>query len=190
MSEYELVMRTGPAPGKVFALTKNELFIGRDINNVIVINDSEISRQHCHLVLTSEGYAIEDMGSTNGTFVNQNRVTGQQLLRSGEVIRLGDNVTLLYQVIGAGADATVAARGNMPPPPPAARTAPPPRVSYAGQVPEGPAKAGGKSSRNIILIAVAALLVLGVCAAIGILWYIDTNFMWCDIFGGLIPACR
>jgi hypothetical protein len=191
MSQYELVMRTGPAPGKVFALTKNEVYIGRDINNEIVINDTEISRQHSHLVLTSEGYAIEDMGSTNGTFVNQGRITGQQLLRPGEIIRLGDNVTLLYQMIGADADATVAARGKMPPPR-AARPAPPPpppQASYAGQVPESPPKAGGSGSRNIVLIGVGLLLVVGVCAAIGILWYIDANYMWCNVFGGLIPNC-
>ena len=47
---FQLVMRTGPNPGKVFELTKGEVYIGRDINNDIVVNDAEISRKHARLI--------------------------------------------------------------------------------------------------------------------------------------------
>lgn len=193
MSQYELVMRTGPAPGKVFALSNNEFYIGRDVNNEIVINDTEVSRRHCHFVLTSEGYTVEDLGSTNGTFVDQNRITGKQLLKPGAMVRLGDNVTLLYQVAGAGAQATVAARGAAPPPPPPpppAQQPAPPAASYAGQVPDSPPKKGGLTGNRNLMVGCGVLLVVGACVAIGLLWYIDANYLWCDVFGGLIPACR
>ena len=78
-----LIMRTGPNPGKSFELTKNELYIGRDINNDIVINDSEISRKHARLILQAGGYVLEDLGSTNGSFVNGQRLMGPHVLRPG-----------------------------------------------------------------------------------------------------------
>ena len=108
MAQYQLVLRVGPSPGKVFPLMKNEITIGRDINNEIVINDAEISRKHCRLVMTADGFVIEDLGSTNGTWVNERRISSQHLLRSGESIRLGDNITLIYEMVGFDADATVA----------------------------------------------------------------------------------
>ena len=77
-SNFRLVMRSGPTVGKVYPLDKNELFLGRDLSNDIVINDPEISRRHSRLFLQGNTFAIEDMGSTNGTFVN-----GQRLILSG-----------------------------------------------------------------------------------------------------------
>ena len=49
-SSYRLVMRSGPSAGKVHPLEKNELFIGRDLNNDVVINDPEKS-DRSHVVL-------------------------------------------------------------------------------------------------------------------------------------------
>ena len=77
MAEYQLVMRVGPSPGKTYPLTLNEIIIGRDISCDIVINDAEISRNHCKLVLQGDSYWVEDLGSTNGTHVNDRRVSGQ-----------------------------------------------------------------------------------------------------------------
>lgn len=193
MSQFELLMKSGPAPGKVFMLSQNEMYIGRDISNEIVINDSEISRRHCHFVLTAEGYAIEDMGSTNGTFINEVRLSGQRLLRPGETIRLGDNVVLRYQTAGGDADATIAS-GSKPikvvqTPPPVARQ-PVQQAVYAGQVPAGPPDQAGKKRSLMMLYIFAGLLVIGLCVATAVLWYIDANYLWCDVFGGLIPACR
>jgi predicted component of type VI protein secretion system len=96
---FQLVQRSGPAPGKSYSLTKNEIYLGRDITNDIVINDPEISRKHARLTLQSEGYLLEDLGSTNGTFVDGKRITGPHILGAGEVIMLGDNVSLVYEAI-------------------------------------------------------------------------------------------
>jgi len=40
------------------------------------------------------------------------------------------------------------------------------------------------------MMIAAVLLILGACAAISFFWYVDANFLWCDVFGGLISACR
>jgi hypothetical protein len=41
-----------------------------------------------------------------------------------------------------------------------------------------------------LMIGCAALLLLGVCAGIAFFWYVDANYLWCDVFGGMIAACR
>lgn len=195
MAQYQLVLRVGPSPGKVFPLMKNEVTIGRDINNEIVINDAEISRKHCRLVMTADGFVIEDLGSTNGTWVNERRISSQHLLRNGESIRLGDNITLIYEMVGFDADATVASSSAPPPtrqapPPPQYQQEPPQRSSqaqqYGGQVP--PSDEPAKKSRTGLWIALGALAVIGLCL-IGFLFYVDANCLWCEITWNLLPGC-
>ena len=195
----QLVMRVGPEPGKIFSLSENELHIGRDANNEITINDAEISRRHARFVLQAGGYVLEDLGSTNGTFVNGRRISGPHALQPGETIRFGDNVTLSYEFSGFDPNATVASgQAAAPPvqaPPPAA--APVKAASeYAGQVPDSPpASASSNPLSNLLgnrtlVIGCAALLVVGACALIAALWYIDSNSLWCDVFGStFISAC-
>jgi predicted component of type VI protein secretion system len=154
---FQLVMRSGPTPGTVFELSKNETYIGRDINNDIVINDSEVSRKHARVVLQGGGYVLEDLGSTNGTFVNGQRLMGPHVLRPGELIMFGENVGLAFEA-GYDENATMVASPGpaaaySPPPatpretytPPASQPAgpmPPPasQPMYSGQVPPGPAE--------------------------------------------------
>jgi predicted component of type VI protein secretion system len=122
---YRMTVRQGPVPGKVFDLVKDVLTIGRDMNNDVVINDAEVSRNHGRLTSQSGGYLIEDLASTNGTFVNGQRLIGPKLLNPGDVIGLGETIVIEYSYV-ADAGATVVA--SAPPPrmmaePP---TAPPP----------------------------------------------------------------
>ena len=147
---YQLVMRQGPNPGKVFELTGTEAVIGRDISNQITVNDAEVSRRHTRLEYQGGGFIVEDLGSTNGTFVNGRRLTGPHSLRPGETIRLGETVSFTYELLGGGGDATVAAARQQPAPRQAAPPPPPPQQpapsGYAGQVPAGPpaaARSGG-----------------------------------------------
>jgi pSer/pThr/pTyr-binding forkhead associated (FHA) protein len=63
----------------------------------IVLTDPEVSRQHARLILTDTGYQIQDLGSTNGTFVDGRRLGGEQVvLVPGVIITMGSNVTLVY----------------------------------------------------------------------------------------------
>lgn len=112
---FQLVMRSGPTPEKVFELNQAVVTIGRDYSNEIVINDVEISRKHARLTATSGGYILEDMGSTNGTFVNGQRLLGPHLLRPGETISFGEKVSLSYEMLQFDPNATVAAPINNPP---------------------------------------------------------------------------
>ncbi len=100
MSNFRLVLRAGPTPGKVFSLDKDEMFIGREANNDITINDPEVSRRHARLYVQGGNMILEDLGSTNGTSVNGQRLTGPYVLRAGEIITLGEKITLLFEFAG------------------------------------------------------------------------------------------
>jgi transcriptional regulator with XRE-family HTH domain len=74
--------------GNEYILAKLETRVGRHWENDIVILDEKVSRFHAILNKTDEGYVIEDKDSTNGTFVNQERVK-QHLLKNGDEVQLG-----------------------------------------------------------------------------------------------------
>lgn len=113
-SNFRMVMRSGPTVGKVYPLDKNELFIGRDLSNDLVINDPEISRRHARLFLQGNGYILEDLGSTNGTFVNGQRLVGPNVLRPGDVITFGERMSLVYESSDFDPDATLANPASRP----------------------------------------------------------------------------
>src|SRR4051794_35345358 len=69
-------------------LTKTITRLGRGGDNDIVLMDREISRHHAEIRAEGEGYVIADLGSTNGTFVNEQRVTRPTRLRDGDQISL------------------------------------------------------------------------------------------------------
>lgn len=99
---YRLVVRRGPQPNQVYELKEDVINLGRDITNDIVINDREVSRHHLRLMRGPEGYTIEDLGSTNGTFINGKRLSGASSLKNGDMVGLGETVTLGYEVARAG----------------------------------------------------------------------------------------
>ena len=97
---FQLVVRTGPRPGQIYPLELDVLNIGRDPLSDIVLDDSEVSRHHARLTRTAAGYELQDMGSTNGSFVDGQRLSGKAAaLKPGQVVMLGSNVTLVYQAL-------------------------------------------------------------------------------------------
>ncbi|MEM4234830.1 MAG: FHA domain-containing protein, partial [Candidatus Methanomethylicaceae archaeon] len=99
MAEFQFVMRSGPTPGKVYPLEGDVITIGRDPANTIHINDAEVSRRHARLEKRDNAYVIQDLGSTNGTFVNGVRLSGMQVLNPGDQISLGENIHLTYEAV-------------------------------------------------------------------------------------------
>lgn len=208
MSSFRLVLRAGPTPGKVFPLEKDEMFIGREANNDIVINDPEVSRKHARLYVQGGNMILEDLGSTNGTSVNGQRLTGPYVLRAGEIITFGEKITLLFKSLAADANATMAssripsepqftAQPPLPPafqappaqppvyapPPPPRYQAPPPPPTFSGQVPVNPhqVKPPAKKSNTVWIIVAVVVLLFLICACAGIIYYIDANQLWCSL---------
>jgi predicted component of type VI protein secretion system len=106
---FRLVVRRGPQPNQTYDLTKDVITIGRDITNDIVINDPEASRHHMRLTQGAGGYTLEDLGSTNGTFINGQRLTGAKPLSNGDMVGMGETVTLAFERVPESAGAAPAA---------------------------------------------------------------------------------
>jgi clan AA aspartic protease (TIGR02281 family) len=71
--------------------------IGRDLDNDIVINDAKVSRHHLQIIKENSGnFRIVDFGSTNGTFVNDRKISGEIMISINDVVRIG-NSTLPWQ---------------------------------------------------------------------------------------------
>jgi hypothetical protein len=105
--QYRLVVRQGPNPGQIYELDKKEIIIGRDIANDIVLNDAEVSRRHAHLIQEGNRYTIEDLNSTNGTYIDGQRLIGPHVLATGEIIMFGDNVGVVFEGEPTRTDETV-----------------------------------------------------------------------------------
>jgi len=99
-SAFRLIVRKGPQVGQVFHLDAPSHIVGRDPMSDITIGDPEISRQHARFTQTADGYQIEDLGSTNGTFVDGQRLSSDPFpLQPGQSINMGSGVRLAYEVV-------------------------------------------------------------------------------------------
>ena len=191
-AQFQFVMRSGPTVGKVYPLEAQEIFIGRDSANLVAINDAEVSRKHARMELRGSAYVIQDLGSTNGTFVNGQRVGGTQVLNPGDSVSFGEGIVLSYEAAfdpNATMMSAKAARPvapvQMPPPVPV----PAPAPVYSGQVPAGPvpmAPAPAKKKFPVWLIIVI-LIVVVICACVGIFVLIDQLNLWCRVVPFLVP---
>ncbi len=190
--QYQLVMRSGPTPGAIFPLEGDQLMIGRDSSNAVAISDAEVSRRHARLTFQGGKYVLEDLGSTNGTFVNGQRLAGPHVLKAGDVVALGEQIVLMYDAVNIDPGATMVSP-RMPVRPvaiPAPVVVPaPPAQNYVGQIPESPEPlplSPARSNLTPILIAVGVFLL--VCACAGFFWWVDATYRWC-VFFPFISGC-
>lgn len=86
-----LVVFYGHDIGKRYFLDKSEHILGRSETANIQVDQNSISRQHCKIVNESGISRLYDLGSTNGTFVNDHRIE-QAELRDGDYVRLGQTI--------------------------------------------------------------------------------------------------
>jgi ABC-2 type transport system ATP-binding protein len=124
--QVTLAIIEGSEAGREFPVTKQTV-IGRDPAADLVIADSGVSTKHASFVPADGGLTVQDLGSRNGTFVNDQRLSASQLLQPGDRVQLGSTV--------------LEVRGEAPPPAPAAApaaSAPPPPVNRPREIPTLP----------------------------------------------------
>lgn len=85
----ELIIQSGKLRGKRLVLPDTEIFIGRDDDCHVRLTSSLISRKHCALEGAPEGLWVRDLGSQNGTLVNDVPITDRVLLKAGDVLQVG-----------------------------------------------------------------------------------------------------
>jgi signal transduction histidine kinase/pSer/pThr/pTyr-binding forkhead associated (FHA) protein len=96
----KLLVKTGDKKGKTFPIADGIVFIGRGSSNTITLPDKQVSRKHASISLHGTDYFIEDLGSANGTLVNEHPVQ-RQILKPGDEIKLGSTVLEVAPFAGA-----------------------------------------------------------------------------------------
>jgi len=90
-----LVVTKGSATGRDHAVT-TECVVGRGSDVDFNIDDGNASRRHCRVLVDGAGYAVEDLGSRNGTYVNGVRIQ-RQAIKDGDVVRVGSTEFVFRQ---------------------------------------------------------------------------------------------
>ncbi len=91
---YWLIVVEGPVPGQKIDLADGERIIGREPGADIVINSPAVSRRHARVRVEEQAITLEDLGSSNGTFVNRVMLKGRIGLRPGDQVALGGSILL------------------------------------------------------------------------------------------------
>ncbi len=96
---YQLTYLSGANKGLTVEFSQKAVFIGRDADNDLVIDESHVSGDHAKLISRDEQVFVEDLGSTNGTFVNGKRVSSPVVLNTGDTVQLGTNIQLQFTTL-------------------------------------------------------------------------------------------
>src|SRR2546425_81188 len=146
--------------GREYVIAGAVLVFGREAGCDVVVSGKDVSRRHAEVVQSPKGYLVVD-SSTNGTFVNEERVQGQRILQRADVIRIGEESFRFYADVvsasppappgphpGPAADAPPA----VPPPskPHASPPAPPPPVSPIPPAPPAPPAGAGERLKDTL----------------------------------------
>ena len=84
-----LVVLTEGFTGRTYELKVDKTTVGRVEDNAFQVAEPSVSSYHCEILLRGDQVIVKDLDSTNGTFVNGNKVSGENPLKSGEILRLG-----------------------------------------------------------------------------------------------------
>ena len=88
---FRLQFASGAQQGQAADVAGDRFLVGRGSDCELTLADGEASRRHALLRPQADGTVVlEDLGSTNGTFVNGRRISGPVTLRGGERVRIGD----------------------------------------------------------------------------------------------------
>jgi pSer/pThr/pTyr-binding forkhead associated (FHA) protein len=91
--DEKLIFQTGTQQGKEILLSGDEVTIGRDPENSVVVEDVQISRHHLRIYQDKQNWLIEDLKSTNGTTVNGKSLKKAQKLKHGDLVTMGEDST-------------------------------------------------------------------------------------------------
>lgn len=158
-NSYKLVRVGDGFAGEIFPLSEAQNSVGRTEDNAIFLNDPSISRRHARVDYDGMVYCLHDLGSSNGTCVNDKRISGPTILRSSDRVSFG-NVHFVFmpskdQYDGPGAG-----------------------PASAGGAPAMPAGGGGGKSNTVMILVIAAVgfvLLLGMVILAGAGYYLYTS---------------
>ena len=86
LTGFAIVVERGPRTGMTYVLRAGNTTVGRHPESDIFLNDVTVSRHHCRFLVSDDRLSLEDSGSTNGTYVNDERVDRSDLVAGDEVM--------------------------------------------------------------------------------------------------------
>ena len=92
-----LVVTEGPLRGTILPLGTSSVLVGRSPSCTLVLDDDYSSSRHARLFPQADGWYVEDLGSTNGTFVGEHKIAGPTLVPTGTPVRVGRSVLELQR---------------------------------------------------------------------------------------------
>jgi FHA domain len=160
----ELLVESGPRRGERLQVIQ-ELILGR--TGDVAFDDAEASRRHVAVRPTAGGVEIEDLGSTNGTYVNDGRIAGRTVASVGDVVRFAGTSFRIVDAVEA-----TAAHVRAPEVPAAAApgvpAAAPPSTSFAP-----PARRRTKiSSRSPVATVLSVAVIVATSVAV-VLYFLN-----------------
>jgi pSer/pThr/pTyr-binding forkhead associated (FHA) protein len=105
--KLKLIVLAGAKEGLEIPLKKDKFLIGRAKECALRAGSEAISRRHCAIIRRESGYTVRDLGSRNGTLVNDEKISSEVPLKDGDELRVGP---LKFRV--AAAESTSAATGS------------------------------------------------------------------------------
>jgi len=92
---------SGPCRGQTYQILPGKFIIGREPDCQLAVDSSFVSRHHCVFLMDEYTVRIRDLGSKNGTFVNEEPVrSGERILTHGDTIRVGDLIIRFELSVG------------------------------------------------------------------------------------------
>ena len=103
---YQLVVLKGRSDANTIRLAEGATTIGRQDGCELTVRSSQVSRKHCQVFEKKGLLLVKDLGSSNGTFVNNEKVADQRVLEPGDLLTVGP-ISFRVEQAGAPAPATV-----------------------------------------------------------------------------------
>ena len=84
-----LIVQNGKHQGTKIPLPAREVSVGRDDKCYVRLTSGDVSRIHCTLLATNDGILVKDAGSQNGVVINGMKIDGEQVMRPGDLLKIG-----------------------------------------------------------------------------------------------------
>jgi len=192
-SSIKLIVKTGDEINKSFDLIKDKNIVGRDPESDIVIDDIEISRNHLVITMEGETFQIEDLNSTNGTFLNGKKLKKLTDIKNGDLISLGENHVLEFVVekidevpepsqLDQDEEETIKVEDSQKERAPKIK---PDKNNRKKKILSQ--KAGDQKKPTWIVILLAALAFIVIFCVIPLI-VIDATDQWCNLFAGFFNS--
>lgn len=102
-----VLITAGPGAGRTIAPSPDGVVIGRQANLAVTLDSAAVSRRHARLTWEGDQVFVEDLGSSNGTYVNEAKILRRTRLRSGDCLRIGASLLRLEGAAVAEPDMTI-----------------------------------------------------------------------------------